>query len=117
MTARPISVLKTTIITLFFCTIAAYSSFQATKLIRGPILTVAFPSNGAEFASPLVEIRGSAKNISYLNMNNRQIFTDTDGLFSEKLLLSPGYNIIVLDAKDKFGKTVEKKLELILKEY
>jgi hypothetical protein len=113
---RPISIIKTVIVVLFFCTIAIYSLFQAHKLIKGPIIEITSPENGSSFTSPLVEIRGKAKNISHLNLNQRKIYTDTQGVFSEKILLSPGYNIIILDAKDKFDKTTEKRLELILHE-
>ena len=94
-----------------------YGLFQAHKYIEGPVVTIYSPQNGATFSSPLVEIDGRAQNVSFLKLDDRQIFTDTSGRFSEKLLLSPGYNIITLDAQDKFGKTVSKKLELVLKEY
>jgi hypothetical protein len=65
----------------------------------------------------LIEIQGRARNIAYINLNGTQMFTDKNGYFDEKLLLSPGYNVVTLDATDKFGKKTEKKMELILKEY
>ena len=48
-------------------------------------------------------------------MNDRQMFTDEEGEFSEKLLLSYGYNIITVKAKDRFGRETKKTLELIYK--
>lgn len=97
--------------------IIGYSLFQAQKLLRGPIIEIYTPENGATYSQTLIEIEGRARNISYLNLNDKAIFTDKDGYFKEKLLLSPGYNIIKLDAKDKFKTYREKRLELILKEY
>jgi hypothetical protein len=97
--------------------IIGYSLFQAHSIITGPEIDVYSPQNGTVYSHTLIEISGQAHNTSFLNLNKRQIFTDRDGYFKEKLLLSPGYNILVLDAKDKFGKTTEKRLELILKEY
>lgn len=97
--------------------IVGYALFQASNLIRGPIIDIYTPQNGATYNSILIEIDGRARNIAYINLNGTKMFTDKDGYFSEKLLLSPGYNVVTLDATDKFGKHTEKKLELILKEY
>ena len=104
-------------IVVLLIVVIVYSIFQAYKLISGPIIDVYTPQNGAVYSQTLIEIQGRARNIAYINLNDRKMFTDKDGYFSEKFLLSPGYNIIKLDAKDKFGKYTEKKLEIILKEY
>ena len=111
------SKLKIAMFSMFGMIILGYSLFQAQKLISGPIIDIYTPQNGTTYSQTLIEISGRAKNASYLNLNNRPIFTDKDGYFKEKLLLFPGYNIIKLDAQDKFKHYTEKKLELILKEY
>ncbi|MBA3733470.1 Ig-like domain-containing protein [Patescibacteria group bacterium] len=111
------STLKIGLIALLGIIVLGYSLFQAQKLIRGPIIEISSPQNGSTFSQPLIEIKGRARNIAYLNLDGRKIFTDKDGYFTEKLLLSPGYNIIKLDAQDKFKTYTEKKLEIILKEY
>jgi len=66
-----------------------------------------------ESTSSLVEVSGNAKNSIYLSLNGREIFIDKDGNFSEKVGLLPGYSIISLKAKDKFGKSAEKNFEII----
>ncbi len=104
-------------IILLAVTVVGYSLFQAQKLIRGPIIDIYTPENGATYNQTLIQIEGRARNIAYLNLNDRPIFTDKNGYFSEKLLLSTGYNIIKLDARDKFKNYTEKRLEIILKEY
>ncbi|HBD25166.1 MAG: hypothetical protein A2566_01970 [Candidatus Zambryskibacteria bacterium RIFOXYD1_FULL_40_13] len=111
------SVLRIGVISLVALIIVGYSAFQAQKLITGPTIDIYTPQNGASYGQTLIEIEGKATNISYINLNGRRIFTDTNGHFKEKLLLSPGYNIIKLDAVDKFKKYTEKTLEVILKEY
>ncbi len=73
------------------------------------------PLNGASVEHSLINIEGVAKNISHISMNDRQMFTDEEGEFSEKLLLSYGYNIITVKAKDRFGRETKKTLELIYK--
>lgn len=117
MNRNAISILKISLFSVLGLIILGYSLFQAQKIIVGPVIEVYTPENGATYSQTLIEIEGRARNIAYLNLNDRPIFTDKNGYFKEKLLLSPGYNIIKLDAKDKFKKYTEKKLELILKEY
>ena len=117
MNRNALSTLKIVSLCLFGLIIVTYALFQASKIISGPIIDIYSPQNGGVYNSTLIEISGRARNIAYLNLNDRPIFTDKDGYFKEKLLLSPGINIIKLDAKDKFRTYTEKRLELILKEY
>ncbi|MFA5888944.1 MAG: hypothetical protein WCW47_03455 [Candidatus Paceibacterota bacterium] len=117
MNRSAISVLRISLISILVLVIVGYSLFQAQKLLTGPVIDVYTPQNGATYNQTLIEIDGRAYNVAYLNLNGRPIFTDKDGYFKEKLLLSPGYNIIKLDAVDKFKKYTEKTLELVLKEY
>ena len=102
-------------IVIIFLGASWYIYFQAEDLIRGPILIVTEPENGTSSNSPLIEVVGSARNISHISINNRQIFIDEKGIFKEKLLLSYGYNIITVTAEDRFGREVEEKLHLIYK--
>lgn len=117
MERNALSTLKIAGLSALGLIILGYSLFQAWKIIAGPIIEVYTPQNGATYSQTLIEIEGRARNISHLNLNDKKIFTDKDGYFKEKLLLSPGYNIIRLDAQDKFKNSTEKRLELILKEY
>lgn len=114
---RNATIIKKFLLFGLFFTIATYTLFQAQKIIIGPQIRIYSPKNGSTYSQTLIEIEGRATNIAYLNMNDRAIFTDKNGYFKEKFLLSPGYNVIKLDARDKFKKYTEKKLEIILKEY
>lgn len=93
--------------------ILGYTYFQMHNIILGPVITILEPLNGATLSSSYIEVLGTTKNISSINLNDRQIFIDESGAFKEKLLLSPGYNIITLQAKDKFGRETEEILELV----
>lgn len=117
MNRNAVSIIRISAISLLGLIIIGYSIFQAYKLISGPIIDVYTPQDGAVYSQTLIEIDGRGRNIAYINLNGKRIFTDKDGYFKEKLLLSPGYNILKLDAKDKFGATVEKRLEIVLKEF
>ena len=52
--------------------------------------------------------------MTFISLNNRQIFTDTNGDFNENLVLLPGYNILTIDAKGRYGKEISKKIHLYL---
>lgn len=111
------SVLRISMFSILGIVIVGYSLFQAQKILFGPIIEILSPQNGATYSESLIEVTGRARNISYLNLDDRPIFTDKDGKFAEKLLLSPGYNIIKLDGTDKFKKHTEKIIQVVLKEY
>mgnify|MGYP000179512293 CR=1 FL=1 len=107
--------LKIVGIILFVVAIFGYAFFQARNIITGPTIKISSPENGSSLEESLVGIKGVAKNISRISMNGSQIFTDDKGIFSEKLLLSYGYNIITIKAKDRFGRDTKETLELIYK--
>ncbi len=104
--------IKAIIFSLLIVSILGYTYFQMRDLVTGPVITVTSPENGAVFGTAPVDIVGSTRNISEITLNDRDIFISEDGVFSEKLLLSPGYNIITLQAEDRFGRTTQKILEL-----
>ena len=104
--------LKITLVTVLSLIIVSYGLFQARNLIIGPRIILSTPQNGENVLNPLVIVSGSAVNITYISLNDRQIFVDDQGNFSEKLLVPPGYTIIKLEARDKFGRTTTKLIEL-----
>jgi hypothetical protein len=65
--------------------------------------------------SSVVEVNGQAEKAIHLSLNGREIFVDKNGSFTELISLLPGYDIITLDAKDKFGNTAIKKFEVYYK--
>lgn len=107
--------LKTLIIILCILVISGYALYRSRALREGPNITLDSPKDGELFNTSEVYISGIAKNIAFISLNDRQIFTDETGRFSEKLLLPYGYTILTLEAKDKFGKMVIKKVEVVYK--
>jgi hypothetical protein len=106
-------IIKTLFITFFVLIIIGYGIFQSQKIIGGPKISVSSPTSGQVITQSDINIAGVATNISAISLNDRPIFIDESGKFSEKLMLYPGYNIIKLRAEDKFGSKVEKYLELV----
>jgi hypothetical protein len=89
-----------------------YGVFNARKLIEGPQIEVFEPTNGVEMRSNPISIKGVAKNITFLSLNEKPIAIDTAGIFEEKLLLSPGYNTIRIYAKDRFKQDTVKEIKI-----
>ncbi len=83
--------------------VVGYIIFQARFLIAGPqiVLTSELPTKHNERT---VYLSGTAYNITHLWLNDRQIFTDENGHFSQALVLENGYTIATLKARDRFGR-------------
>lgn len=102
------------VIFLILC-FAVYGFYKSRGLLEGPEIIVESPQDGQTVSNSYVEIKGVAKNISFIRLNGRQIFTDEYGNFQESLLLAKGYNIMEVSTKDKFNRTAIKQLHLVLK--
>lgn len=107
--------LKIFLASLFFSLILGYSFYQSKNLFIGPVITVNEPKNGGTSEEQLINITGTAKNIRKITLDDRPIYIDEAGNFSEKLLLSEGYNIIKMTAWDKFDKKTDKTIEIVYK--
>lgn len=102
--------IRVSIIILIAAAFLFYGAFEARKLALGPIVSIESPQNGQVVTSPDITIAGTAKNISYMTLNGLHIFTDQAGNFSEDRVLSLGYNVITLYARDKFGKETTRMI-------
>lgn len=67
-------------------------------------------------SSKIATIKGNAEKAVHLTINGREIFIDKKGNFTEAVSPLPGYSVITIFAKDKFGKIAEKKFELYTNE-
>lgn len=98
---------KTLIITLAaggIVILVLYSLFQAKNLIVGPVLRITEPLDGQQVEYAVVDIKGTASNISEITLNDSPIYVDTKGAFFEKLIVPSGYSIIKMSVKDRFGR-------------
>lgn len=91
----------------------AYGAFQARDLIKGPEIAITSPQSGATVQASMVRITGEATRVSSIELNDRDIFIDQNGRFREPITLSPGYNVIKVEATDRFGRTTSNTLRLV----
>lgn len=99
-------------ISIFFILIIAYAVFGSHNLISGVKIKNVNIVDGAKVTNSVVEVTGNAKNAIILTLNGREISIDENGNFNETIALLPGYNIINIAAKDKFGYIDEKNYKL-----
>ena len=102
------------LIIVFFILLASYALFQARSIILGPRIWIDNPQDGQTVESPLVTIEGRSRNISWISLNDRQIFTDENGRWGEKLIVSEGLSIMTVKARDRFGHETTESVQIIL---
>lgn len=96
--------------------LVSYGIFNARNLLIGPTIEIFSPLNDSETNSNVLEVKGLAKNISFISLNEKPIFVSPDGFFDEKLLLSPGFNIIEVKAKDRFRQEEKEVIRVYYKQ-
>ena len=96
---------------VFFLIIAGYAYFEARGMLFGPKINIS--SSVTEVTEPFIRIQGKADRIATLRMNGREIAVTEEGAFDEPYLLSPGINRIVFEAKDKYGRSRERVLQVV----
>lgn len=98
---------------LFVIVVLVYAFFGARNLLFGPRISIDAPGEIVTVTESLVEIQGSIENVTVLTLSGRDVLVDDTGVFSETLLLAPGSNTFVFEARDRFGRTTRKTLEIL----
>ncbi|HEU0085718.1 MAG TPA: hypothetical protein VFQ59_02045 [Candidatus Paceibacterota bacterium] len=93
--------------------ILGYGTFRASGLLFGVKIKDINISEGAVIEESIFVIRGNAKNAIEISINGREIWIDQEGNFHEAIAFLPGYNMVNIQAKDKFGNRDEKNYQLI----
>lgn len=100
---------KSLIIGLLVLTLVSYSAFQARFIILGPRVEITSHTDGEVVESAFVVIEGRATNISWISLNDRQIFTDEEGFWSEELVVPEGMSTLTVKVRGKMGEDIEKE--------
>lgn len=113
MRLKPCTVIKAIMVLMLFSGLAAYIFFNTRLFVQGPQIIINGPENGFSSDFGLVEVHGQVLNSSFISLNGRAVLIDENSNFSESVLLYPGYNILIIEAKDKFDRQVNKQLDLV----
>lgn len=90
-----------------------YGGFRAYPLLAGPRITIIAPQDGDFVASTTFTISGNVLRANDITLQGKHITIDDQGNFSETLVASLPYTILVLVAKDAYGATETKTLRVI----
>ena len=110
------STFKKSILAFIVLFVVGYGLFNSRFIIQGPEITleqVDEEKNSIVSTEKTLFLKGKVLHSSFITINGRPIFIDETGQFNEKLLLSSGVSIIDIYAKDKFGKEVRKKIDVL----
>jgi hypothetical protein len=91
----------------------SYILFQSRLLLTGP--EVALSPVEVVQNERIVEIRGSAHNITHIYLNGRPIETNGDGFFAERVILENGYTKVDVTARDRYGRFTQITKDMVYK--
>ena len=106
--------IKSVGIVLFVALALSYTTYQLRGILHGPKIEISYPTNGALLYDDHITFKGASTDIASLFLNGHQIFTDQAGNFSEGMLLLRGYNVLEVQAVDKFNRVTTKHIEVVL---
>lgn len=101
---------------LFVIVIGGYAYLKTKNLVEGPVIAVLSPTDGELVTSARVELSGVSKNVSRLTVNDRPIYVDESGRFSDTLVVPEGYTIITVIGTDRFGKSKREEIRVVRKD-
>lgn len=102
---------------LLILLLVGYGLFEARKLIEGPEISIAFPTNGSATSSTAVVVSGMAQNIAFLTINDAPAYTDEFGTFVYRFSPPAGYTVITVAATDRFGRSATKSVTINVLNY
>ncbi len=108
------TIIKWVLIGLGSVIVVGYSIFVLRGFILGPKIETIGLMSGFATTSPLVLVSGRVIRANTLTLNGATTSVDLAGNFNESLLLAEGYNIIRLEATDRYKRTVEEIIEITL---
>ena len=100
-------------LSVFFLFIIIFALFRSKDLIFGVKIRNVNIVDGARVTESVLEVKGNAKNGTFVALNGREISVDETGNFDETIALLSGYNIVEIKAKDKFDYIDEKNYKII----
>ncbi len=92
--------------------IVAYAIWRSLAYARGPHIILSDPTDFASIDATTTHIIGRVERANIITLNGRAVTIDESGNFNETIVIFPGTNILRLEAKDQFGRTVEETVRV-----
>lgn len=93
--------------------IVIYAIWRSLNYVKGPSIIIDQPKPFESIEASTTDIIGTALRISKLLLNNREISTDEQGNFKEKIVVFPGINYITIEARDQFERSITKDIQIL----
>lgn len=90
-----------------------YGISRAYPLLRGPQITIYNPQDGDTVKKGTFELSGKVSRVKEITVQGRPIPIGVDGHFTEVLLSTEPYTLIIIRATDFYGKTKEETLRVL----
>ena len=105
------------IILIMVLLVAGYGLFEARRIIEGPEVVIESPVSGSATSTSILTITGTAKNVSFLTINDKPAFTDEQGRFSLTLSPPTGYTVVTVASIDRFGRRASQSVAITMLDY
>jgi hypothetical protein len=102
--------MKRLLVALVILVVVSYGVFESRRLVKGPTIIIDSPQDGSATTTALVMVTGTAKNISFLSINDGPAYTDEDGKFVYRFSPPLGYTVVTVAATDRFGRRASEKI-------
>lgn len=89
----------------------AYALYEGRGLFYGPTIDV--PDATVTVYDATTIVRGHTERITELLLNGKTIPVTEEGDFAETLILAPGSNYLVLEARDARGRKTQKVVHVV----
>lgn len=104
---------------LVMCVVIGIGSlvlYNIKDLLFGTPLNVITAKDGVTLEETFIPVTGIAKHARELLINGRSVALDRKGNFSDSVLLSPGYNIVEVAVRDRFGNKKVKTYHWVVEQ-
>lgn len=118
------------VVTIFFsvlvlAVVGYYFWHQISSFSSEPYLFVSSPASDVSVDVSEITVKGETEREVAVEINGENVFVDQEGHFEEVIMLQPGRNEIIIEAKNRFGRakreeinvSYEKKIEPIPENY
>jgi len=105
--------IETTLVIILLLLALAYGIFRAYPLLTGPSIKILNLTDGSTVASTTFKISGIVNRAKEITLQGKPITIDNKGNFTETLVATYPYTILVLVATDKYGAVETKTLRVI----
>lgn len=114
-TAWP-NLIRKIVMVIIVAAILFFLVIKVEQIFAPPLLDISYPYDGLIVNSRQIKLTGRSQSEVELVINNKEIFVDGQGNFETTIDLQKGLNLIKINAKKRYSRTIEKEIRLLFKD-